>query len=165
VIRPLRPGLFHAEPPHFISDNGYDKKRHVEGTHDTAGPDCKAAPRAPPKPDGPTPQVEVQRAYRAQLKAAGKVVRLVDARVAAGIPDFDPAKDGIFERQMVESMRDRLHDALSKLKLREEDVSRLGDRNAYLEAELKAQERGLTNALKDNILLKQQLARARARRQ
>jgi len=61
---------------------------------------------------------------------------------------------------MVESMRDRLHNALSKLALREEEVSRLSDRNAYLEVELKTQERALTNALKDKILLKQQLARA-----
>ena len=106
-----------------------------------SGPTAKPRRGRPPKPGGPIPQVEVQRAYRARLKAAGKVVRLVDARAAAGIPDFDPAKDGIFERQMVESMRDRLHDALSKLELREEVVSRLCDRNTYLEAEVKTRER------------------------
>ena len=33
----------------------------------------------PPKPGGRIPQVEVQRAYRARLAAAGKVVRIVDA--------------------------------------------------------------------------------------
>ena len=65
---------------------------------------------------------------------------------------------------MVESMRDRLHNALSKLALREEEVSRLCDRNAYLEVELKTQERALTIALKDKILLQQQLVRAQARR-
>jgi len=110
----------------------------------------------------------VQRAYRARLAAAGKVVRIVDASVVGpttagvsqlSIPDFDPAKDGIFERQMVASMRDQLHNALSKLELREEEVTRLRDRNAYLESELKLQERHLTNALKDNIVLKQKLAR------
>jgi len=51
------------------------------------------------------PQVELQRPYRARLKAAGKVVRLVDAPATARTPDFDPAKDSIFELQMVESVR------------------------------------------------------------
>jgi hypothetical protein len=36
-------------------------------------------------------------------------------------------------------------------------VTRLRDRNAYLESELKLQEQHLTNALKGNIVLKQQL--------
>jgi len=35
---------------------------------------------------------------------------------------------------------------------------RLRDRNAYLEPELKAQERHLTNALKDKVVLEQKLA-------
>jgi K+ transporter len=115
----------------------------------------------------------VQRAYRARLAAAGRVVRIVDAGAVspapAGvaqllIPDFDPAKDGIFERQMVASTPDQLQNALSKLELREEEVTRLRDRNAYLESELKLQERHLTNALKDNIVLKQKLALKAARR-
>jgi hypothetical protein len=55
-------------------------------------------------------------------------------------------------------MRDQLHNALSKVELREEEVTRLPDRNAYLESELKLQERHLTNALNDNIVLKQKLA-------
>ena len=59
-------------------------------------------------------QVEIQRAYRARLAAAGKVVRVVDAasvRPASAsppttaIPDFDPARDGICERKMMEKMR------------------------------------------------------------
>lgn len=37
-------------------------------------------------------------------------------------------------------------------------------RNTYLESELKLQERHVTNALKDNIVLKQQLALKLARR-
>jgi hypothetical protein len=118
----------------------------------------------PRKPGGRIPQVEVQRAYRARLAAAGKVVRTVDAGAVSptpagvaqlSIPDFDPAKDGVFERQMVASTRDQFHNALSELELREEEVTRLRDRNAYLESELKLQERYLTNALKDNIVLKQ----------
>ena len=74
------------------------------------------------------------------------------------IPDFDPARDGIYERKMIEKMRDDLRNALLKLELRQEDVARLKQRNAYLEGELKLQEQYLTNALKDNIVLKKQLA-------
>lgn len=61
-------------------------------------------------------------------------------------------------------MRNELHNALSKLELREEEVARLRVRNAHLESELKLQERHLTNALKDNIVLKQKLALKLARR-
>ncbi len=74
------------------------------------------------------------------------------------MPDYDPAKDGIFERQMVAGTRETLHDTLLKLDLREEEVARLRERNAHLESELKLQERHLTNAPKDNIVLKQKLA-------
>jgi len=57
----------------------------------------------PPKSGGPKSQAEVQRAYRARLKAAGKIVRIVDAvpagsapaGAALSIPDFDPATDFI----------------------------------------------------------------------
>jgi hypothetical protein len=70
----------------------------------------------PPKPGGRTPQVEVQRAYHARLAAAGKVVKIVDAAAlspAPGhIPDFDPARNGIYERAMFEKMRDGMHNAL-----------------------------------------------------
>jgi hypothetical protein len=134
----------------------------------TSRPAHASKPRRgrPPKPGGRIPQVEVQRAYRARLAAAGKVVRIVDtgaivdARLAAqSIPDFDPAKDGVFERQMVESMRDQLRSALVRLELREEEVRDLRDRNAHLELELQRQGRQLTNALKDNIVLKQQAKR------
>jgi hypothetical protein len=137
------------------------------------GPTAKRRRGRPPKPGGRTPQIEVQRAYRARLAAAGKVVRTVDVGatgyVPAGaarssIPDFDPAKDGIFEREMIASMRDQLRNALSKLEVREDEVSRLRDRNVYLESEVKLQERHLTNALKDNVVLKQQLARTAGRR-
>jgi hypothetical protein len=137
--------------------------------------DPTAKPRRgrPPKPGGRIPQAEVQRAYRARLAAAGKVVRIVDAAAVSSAPagatqslrpDFDPAKDGVFERQMVTRMRDQLRNALLQLELRDEEVARLRDRNADLESDLKLQERHLTNALKDNVMLKQQLARKRARR-
>ena len=43
-------------------------------------------------------------------------------------------------------------------------MTRLRDRSAYPESELKLQERHLTNALKDNIVLKQKLALKPARR-
>ena len=113
-------------------------------------------------------QVEIQRAYRARLAAAGKVVRVVDAasvRPASAsppmtaIPDFDPAMDGIYERKMIAKMRDDLRNALLKLELRQEDVARLKQRNTYLECELKLQERHHTNAVKEVITLKQQLAK------
>ena len=72
----------------------------------------------PSKPGGRLSQVEIQRAYRARLAAAGKVVKIVDAATVspapvnltlAMIPDFDPARDGIYEREMVETMRGDLH--------------------------------------------------------
>ena len=108
----------------------------------------------------------------ARLAAAGRVVRIVDASdvspTSAGvaqlsIPGFDPANDGVFDRQMVASTRDQSHNALSKLELREEEMTRLRARNAYLESELKLQERHLANALKDNIVLKKKLALKPAR--
>ena len=60
---------------------------------------------------------------------------------------------------MVESMRDQLRTALVRLELREEEVRDLRDRNTHLELELQRQGRQLTNALKDNIVLKQQAKR------
>jgi hypothetical protein len=105
----------------------------------------------PPSPGGPKSPAEIQRAYRARLAAAGKVVKLIDPTAI-----LDPA--------VYEEMRDRLHNALLKLELRQQDVTRLEARNAYLEAELKQVERHHTNALKDNIVLKKQLAEQRKRR-
>ena len=113
-------------------------------------------------PGGPTPQVEIQRAYRARLAAAGKVVRLVDAASAspalASIPDFDPATQLVCDRRAFEGTRERLHNGLLEMERRRDDVARLETRNAYLEGELKLQERHLTNSLKEVVTLKQQLA-------
>jgi hypothetical protein len=51
------------------------------GQNRTPSPTPGTAKRGrPPKPDGPVPQFMVQRAYRARLAAAGKVVRIVDAQ-------------------------------------------------------------------------------------
>jgi hypothetical protein len=104
----------------------------------------------------------VQRAYRARLAAAGKVVRLIDAAALtspppAVVPEFDPATHGIYERAMIEDLRERLGHALSKLQLREEEVARLSQRNAYLEGELQVQEQHITRSLKEIITLKQKL--------
>jgi hypothetical protein len=121
----------------------------------------------PPKPGGRKPQVEVQRAYRARLKAAGKVVKVVDANPASAsvalpsIPDFDPTTQMICDRELFEGFRDGLHNALLKVERREQDVERLTKRNAYLEAELKREEQHHTIALKEIVTLKQQLEKRR----
>jgi hypothetical protein len=104
----------------------------------------------PPRPGGPRPQAEIQRAYRARLKAAGKIVAIVDADVLA-------------DQTMFENLRERLHAALSKVERCEQDVARLEQRNAYLENELKRIERHHTNAMKDIVVLKQQAAVPAAR--
>jgi hypothetical protein len=51
-----------------------------------------------------------------------------------------------------------LHNALSKLELRNQDVERLEARNAYLEGELRLEHQHHTNAIKANIVFKKQLA-------
>jgi hypothetical protein len=120
----------------------------------TALPPAASAKRRgrPPKPGGAMTPAAVQRAYRARLKAAGKVVKLVDA-------DFDPAV-----------VRDKLHNALLELELRDQDVARLEERNRFLESELVRLEREATQAAKDRITARREAAehlkapRARARR-
>ena len=74
------------------------------------------------------------------------------------VADFDPAKEDIYEKKMVEGWRDQLHDALLKVGRQAEDVARLTGRVAFLESELKLAERHNTNSLKDITVLKQQLA-------
>jgi hypothetical protein len=120
----------------------------------------------PPKPGGRIPQAEVQRAYRARLAAAGKVVRIVDAgainpaapRVAvASDPDFDPARDGVYERVMIEKMRDDLHNALLRIRTLEEDRNRWQTDCARAEAELRVERQHHTNTTKDNIVLQKEI--------
>jgi hypothetical protein len=101
----------------------------------------------PPKPGGPMPQTEVQRAYRDRLKAQGKAFRLVDA-------DFDPAT----QAALIAEFRDQLHDTLVKLELREQDVARLDARNRFLESELVRLEREATQAAKDRIIARREAA-------
>jgi hypothetical protein len=131
-------------------------------------------PRSPPAPPAkrrrgrpPIPQAEIQRAYRARLAAEGKIVRLVDAASAspalASIPGFDPARQLNCDRKTNKGMRNNLHNALVKLNVREQDVARLETRNAYLESELKLQDRHITNTLKEVITLRQQLAKRHSR--
>jgi hypothetical protein len=104
-------------------------------------PPAKRRRGRPSKPGGPSPQVEIQRAYRTRLASAGKVVRLVDAALGnaataspalASIPDFDPATQLVSDREMFEAMQEELRNALLKLELREKDVARLEQRNPYL---------------------------------
>jgi hypothetical protein len=121
----------------------------------------------PPMPGGRMSQVEVQRAYRARLAAAGKVVRIVDAgaidpvapRVAlASVPDFDPARDGIYERAIFEKMRDDLHNALLRVGILEEDRNRWQTDCARAEAELRIERQLHTNTIKDKIVLQKEIA-------
>ncbi|MDB5400068.1 MAG: hypothetical protein JWQ55_2086 [Rhodopila sp.] len=56
-------------------------------------------------------------------------------------------------------MRDRLHNALLKIKLLTDTMQRFEQRNGYLEGELKIQEQHHTSTLKEVIVLKQQLAK------
>jgi septal ring factor EnvC (AmiA/AmiB activator) len=107
----------------------------------------------------------VQRAYRARLRQAGKVERVVDAAVFEAIqsraaaparPDFDPETQFICERAVFRQLRDDLERAATKLKLREEDVARIEKRNAYLEAELKRVEQHNGAILKELIALRQE---------
>ena len=61
-------------------------------------PPAKRRRGRPPKPGGPTPQVEIQRAYRARLAAAGKIVRLVYASHVTPAPG-SPVLTSICQRQ------------------------------------------------------------------
>jgi hypothetical protein len=105
----------------------------------------------PPSPQGAKPRAEVQRAYRERRKAAGKVLRVIDTWTT-----MTPAE--------IAEMRERLGNALLELELRQQDVARLEARNAYLESALKRVEQHHTIALKDNIVLKKQLAERPKRR-
>lgn len=59
-------------------------------------------------------------------------------------------------------MRERLHNALLKLAVRDEEVTRLRSLNARLGAERKRLERQITNLTKDKIVLADQLAKPSA---
>jgi len=116
----------------------------------------------PPKPGGPKSPAEIQRAYRARLAAAGKVVRIVHAAPAsplpAAFPEFDPERHGIYERAWVQSLAKRLQDAEIRLQLKEEDRARWQKDCALAEAALKQEERRHTNTVKDKIVLQNEVA-------
>jgi chromosome segregation ATPase len=99
----------------------------------------------PPIAEGAKSRTDIQRDYRARLKAAGKVLRFVDTWTT-----MTPAE--------IAELRQRLDNALLKLELREQDVARLDQRVAYLEGELRRVEQHHTNALKEIITLKQTAA-------
>jgi hypothetical protein len=105
----------------------------------------------PPSPQGARPRAEVQRAYRERRNAAGKVLRVIDTWTT-----MTPAE--------ITELRERLGNALRQLELRQQDVQRLEARIAYLESELKRVEQHHTIALKDNIVLRKQLAERPKRR-
>ena len=107
-----------------------------------AAPTAKRPRGRPPSHSGAKSQAEIQRDYRARLAARA-------AEIAATRPDL----------KTFEEMRDKLHNALLKLEIRDQDVARLEQRNAYLERELKLQGQHYTNALKEVVVLKQELAR------
>lgn len=101
---------------------------------------------------GPRPQGEIA------LTGKERQARyLAGLKQKASIPNFDPARDGVYERKMFEDMRDSLRDLVLKLERREADVARLTTRVAYLEAELKREEQNHTNTMKEVITLRQQL--------
>jgi hypothetical protein len=58
-------------------------------------------------------------------------------------------------------MREKLHTASLKLELQEQKLARLEIRNAYLEGNLKKLEQHHTNALKEVVMLKQEVAKRR----
>ena len=131
----------------------------------------------PPKPDGAISKAEVQRAYRERQKAAGKIVRTIDAAtltaIQAGppttspdpaIPDFDPKTQVIIDRDFFQEMQEKLRNALLKLALREADVAQLHQRNHQLHAELTELRGHYAAVQKDKIVLQTQIAAAAPRR-
>jgi hypothetical protein len=130
-------------------------------------PPAPSRPGRPPKPGGKLSQVEIQRAYRARLAAAGKVVRIVDAATVspalvnptlAAMPEFDPVTHFVCERAVYEQLRYDYNNALLQIERQTEDLKQIQLRNGYLERDLRLAEQHHTIALKDNIVLKQQLA-------
>jgi hypothetical protein len=132
-----------------------------------AAPVAKRKRGRPPSPNGPKSQAEIQRAYRARLAAAGKLVRIVDASAidsaapgvaVASFPDFDPARDGIYDRAIVEKMRDDLHHALIDIRILDEDRTRWQNDCARAEAELRIERQHHTNTIKEKIVLQKEIA-------
>ena len=68
-------------------------------------------------------------------------------------------RNDICERQMIAGMRRQSHDPISKLELREEEVTRLQPQRLSRVENQSSRSRHLTNAVKDNIVLKQRCNR------
>jgi hypothetical protein len=128
----------------------------------TAAPPAKRRRGRPPKPGGPKPQAEVQRAYRARLAAAGKVVRLVDANAASPVPaalaDFDPVRDGIYERAWVANMQDDLRRAIIQAGRLEKDRDRWKKDYDRAEAQLRRLEEWRSDDWKEKTALQNEVA-------
>jgi hypothetical protein len=105
----------------------------------------------PPSPQGAKPRAEVQRAYRERRKAAGKVVVTIDTRTTP-----TPAE--------IAELHERLRNALLQLELRQQDVTRLEQRAASAETELRRVEQHNLNLVKDVIVLKKKLAEMQQKR-
>src|ERR1700709_1430309 len=127
-----------------------------------AAPVAKRKRGRPPSPNGPKSQAEIKRAYRPRLPAARKLARAADAAATgsaapsvalASVPDFDPARDGIYERAMIEKMRDDLHHALIDIQILDEDRTRWQNDCARAEAELRLERQHHSNTIKDKIML------------
>lgn len=109
-------------------------------------------PRGRPRKPGALTQAERQRAYRARLAAAGKMVRVVQPGATR---DFDPEVHVVLDRTFFEDLRENYRHAILKLELLEERRAELEKRNAYLENELKRVEQVHTVRLKELIVLRQ----------
>ncbi|MBS0641539.1 MAG: hypothetical protein JSS43_16860 [Proteobacteria bacterium] len=93
------------------------------------------------------------------------VVRTIDAATLAAaqaglptLPDFDPKTQLICERAVFAELRSNLENALHKLSLREEEVARLRQRNAQLEADYAEERRFHDITLKEKIALQMKIA-------
>jgi hypothetical protein len=113
--------------------------------------DAKRPRGRPPSPQGAKPRAEIQRAYRERRRAAGKVVVTIDTWTTP-----TPAE--------ITELRERLRNALLQLELRKQDVARLEQRAASAETELRRVEQHNLNLIKDNIVLKKQLAEMQPKR-
>jgi hypothetical protein len=114
-----------------------------------------------PSLGGPKSQAEIQRAYRARLSAAGKVVRIVDAAAltnpVVSTHPGESAIDRINERAMLEKLRDDLNNALIRIQILGEDRTRWQNDCARAEAELRTERQHHTNTIKDKILLQKEI--------
>jgi hypothetical protein len=106
-----------------------------------AAPTAKRPRGRPPSPGGPEPQAEIQRAYRVRKAAQA-------AGAAAARPDLKAFLE----------MRDKLHNALLELEPGSRTWRGSNSATHTWKGELKLEAQHHTNALKDIVLLKRELA-------